>query len=131
MQKHFVQFMSPGTFVSETTDKPIDSWDVAAATKMARDIRERYNARPYGFRFITRERGVDDLDSHVSATSGIYYLGGTVETRAEVDARNDPKEQILRDNMRINHIDRIIINDNSWRFTAALGDGDTVLEWTP
>jgi hypothetical protein len=127
MEKHFVTFYSPGTFFSETSEKPIDNWDVEAAVLMASDIKERHGAKPYGFRFTTRSRGETDLDSKVSATSGMYYLGGRVETLAEVEARNDPKESILRSNMRANGIERIIVNDNSWRFTGALEDGDVVL----
>lgn len=48
---------------------------------------------------------------------------------AEVEARNDPKEQILRDNMRINGYDKIIVNTNSWKFTGPLSSTDVVLEW--
>ena len=128
MEKHFVTFFSPGTFVSEDTTLPIASWDVDTAVQMAGTISERYGARPYGFRFSTRGRGAEDLDSKVVKQSGIYYLGGRVETRAEVEARNDPKEDILRANMRCNNIERIIINDNSWCFTGELHDGDVVLD---
>ncbi len=126
--KHFVVFASPGTFVSETTVKPVDSWDVDKAVEMAKDVLQRYNARPYGFYFETRTRGPEDLDSKVTATSPLYYLGGRVETRAQVEARNDPKEAILLTNMRANDVDRIIINENSWRFTAALKPTDVVLD---
>ena len=80
MQKHFVTFYSPGTFVDESTTKPIDSWDVERAKEMARSIIERYEASPFGFRFTTRERADDELDSRVAKTSPMYYLGGTVET---------------------------------------------------
>jgi hypothetical protein len=128
MKKHFVEFYSPGTFVSEVSGRPINSWNVDKAVEMAMAIKERYGARPYGFRFTTRERGENDLDSHESAKSNLYYLGGRVETREEVEARNDPKEEILRSNMRINDISRIIINDNSWRFTAELNDDDVILD---
>jgi hypothetical protein len=128
MQKHFVTFLSPGTFVSETTERPIDSWDVEAAVKMAREIKERHGAVPYGFRFTTRTRGDDDLDSKVTDKSPIYYLGGKVQTRAEVEARNAPDEAILRSNMRSNGYDRIIVNTNSWRFTAPLEADDIVLD---
>ena len=126
--KHFVEFYSPGTFVSEVSSYPIDSWDVGEAVKMATSVKERYNSRPYGFRFTTRTRGDNDLDSHESAKSNLYYLGGRIETREEVEARNDPKEKILRDNMRINNIDKIIVNDNYWRFTAALNETDIILD---
>lgn len=128
IEKHFVIFASPGTFVSETTERPIDSWDVEKAVDMARTVLERHNARPYGFYFTTRTRGPEDLDSKVTATSPLYYLGGRVETREEVEARNDPKEEILRSNLRANDVEKIIINDNSWRFTAALKPTDVVLD---
>ncbi len=129
--KHFVSFLSPGTFVSEETVKLIESWDVETAVIMADDILERHNAKPYGFRFLTRVRGPDDFDSKETARSGIYYLGGRIETRAEVEARNDPSEEILRSNMRANNVDRIVINTNSWKFTAALNEGDVVLNPDP
>lgn len=127
MEQHFVEFYSPGTFVPEVSTKPIDSWDVDQAIEMAKEIVERYGARPFGFRFITRTREDDELDSHVSARSNLYYLGGRIETKAEVFARNDPNESILRSNMDANKIERIIVNDNSWRFAAALHDDDVIL----
>lgn len=55
MEKHFVIFYSPGTFVHETTEKEIAAWNTQAAMDMARGIKERYGATPYGFQFITRE----------------------------------------------------------------------------
>lgn len=130
MEKHFVEFLSPGTFVSESTVKDIAAWDVDAAKMMAGDIHERYGARPYGFRFLTRTRGPDDLDSKVSARSGIYYLGGTVRSLADVKRDNLPDEDILRFNMEANGYGRIVTNDNSWRFTAPLADDDVVLDFS-
>lgn len=128
MEKHFVTFYSPGTFVAETSEKPIDSWDVPTAVAMAREIKERYSAVPYAFRFTTRSRGPDDLDSKQSASSGYYYLGGRVRTVAEVEADNDPAERILLQNMKCNGWDRIVTNDNSWRWTQPLGKDDAVLD---
>ena len=128
MKKHFVEFMSPGTFVSELTIREVDSWDIDTAVKMAQSITERHNARPYGFRFFTRERDEGDLDSHISEQSNIYYLGGRIETREEVETRNDPEERILLSNMRINNWDRIVVNENSWRFTAPLTEHDVILD---
>ena len=102
MEKHFVTFYSPGTFVAEESTKPIDSWDVKAAMKMARKVKERYNALPYGFRFTTRSRKADELDSKVTATSCLYWLGGKIETLAEVKARATEKDRILVSNMEGN-----------------------------
>lgn len=38
MEKHFVTFYSPGTFVAESSEQPIASWDTDAAVVMARAI---------------------------------------------------------------------------------------------
>lgn len=129
IEAHFVTFYSPGTFVAETSTKPIASWDVDAAKEMARDIKERHSAVPYGFRFLTRSRGPEDLDSSVTAESPLYYLGGTVETLAQVKARATERDTILIANMEGNGHDRIITNTNSWRWTQPLKPTDVVLEW--
>ena len=129
MEKHFVTFLSPGTFVAEQTEKPIDLWDVPTARKMAKRIKERYGAMPYGFYFTTRARGPNDLDSKVIKRSGTYYLHAKVETLAEIEARNDPQEEILRSNMRINGWDRVVTNMEGWRWTQPLQKDDVVLDW--
>lgn len=131
MEKHFVTFMSPGTFMHEMTTKAIDSWDIKQAQKMAHEITERYSATPFAFQFSTRTRADDELDSKVSAESPTYYLGGKIETLAEVEARNDPKEDILRSNMRGNGYERIITNTNSWKVTVPFRDDDVLLDWKP
>ena len=128
MKRHFVVFYSPGTFVAETTERPIDEWDVRIAVDMSRRVIERHAARPYGFRFITRSRGTHDLDSKETKRSGMYYLGGTIETLQQIEARNNPDERILCSNMRGNGWDRVVTNRNSWKWTQPLHDGDVVLD---
>lgn len=129
MEKHFVTFFSPGTFVSEADTHEIDSWDANYAQHMARTIFQRHGARPYGFQFSTRGRGPNDLDSKVISQSGMYFLGGAIETLAEVKARADPSERILLSNMEGNGYDKIIINTNSWKHTAPFVEGDTLLDF--
>ena len=131
VQQHYIHYRSPGTFVAEETVLPVDAWDVEAAVRNARSIKERHGATPYGFCFTTRGREDCDLDSREIARSNFYYLGGKVETLPEVEARADPKEDILRSNMRRNGYDRIIVNDNSWRWTQPLAATDVVLDFTP
>lgn len=128
MKAHFVTFYSPGTFFAEDTTKPIDSWDVEKARKMARKIVERYDARPFGFRFTTRERGPKALDSHVTKTSPMYYLGGKIESLAEVKARATEADRILIANMEGNRWDRIVSGASPWRWVQPLRDGDVVLD---
>ena len=131
MKKHFVTFLSPGTFVAESSEKPIEKWDTKMAMKMADSITERYGATPYGFYFTTRERTAKDLDSKEIKRSGTYFLGGTVKTLADVKAENNPSNRILISNMECNHYDRIIENNNSWRWTQPLDKDDIVLNYTP
>jgi hypothetical protein len=126
-QQHFVTFYSPGTFVAETTERPIASWDVQEAVVMSKKIHERYNAKPYSFQFSTRARTEKDLDSKVVKRSNLYYLAGTVETLEQVEARNDPKEEILRSNMRRNGYKRVVTTQTPWRWTQPLNDTDIVL----
>lgn len=128
VSQHFVTFYSPGTIVAETDTKPVDAWNTDKAVEMARSIHQRHGAVPYGFRFSTRTRGPEDLDSRETAKSPFYYLGGRVETLAEVEARDDPNERILRSNMRGNRWDKIIINENSYRWTMPLDETDVVLD---
>jgi hypothetical protein len=128
MKKHFVTFYSPGTFMAETTTEEIHAWDINEAIKMSKNIKERYGATPYGFVFSTRERKDNELDSKEIATSGTYFLGGKVYTLAEVKANNDPNEQILIKNMECNGWDKIITNNNSWKWTQPLKENDVVLD---
>lgn len=127
MKKHFVTFYSPGTFVAEQTTKPIDSWDIDCAVAMSTAITERHNAKPYAFQFTTRERGPDDFDSKEVARSGMHYIGGKVETLTQVEARNDPKEEVLRSNMRINGWNRIWTSTVGWKWSQPLRDDDIVI----
>ena len=127
MEKHYVIFMSPGTLVSETTKEEIDSWDVFVAMEMARHIKERHGATPYGFYFITKERKDWEFESKIIRESKMYYLGGVVKTLAEVEAENNPDNKILISNMKGNGYDRVIVNTNSWKITLPVKKDDVVL----
>ena len=128
IEKHFVTFYSPGTFVAEESTKAIDSWDVDVAKEMAESIEERHNATPYGFRFTTRTRADEDLGSHVSEKSPMYFINCKVETLAEVEARNNPDERILRTNMRANGFNKVVVTTKGWKWTGPLGPDDIVLD---
>jgi hypothetical protein len=132
MEKHFVIFYSPGTFVSETNEKPIDSWDVEKAKEMAKEIKQRYNAVPYGFYFVTRGRKDDELDSKVIKSSGFYYFGGThgkLLTLEEIKAQNDPDNRILINNMENNNWPVVYQTTEGWKLTLPFNpDKDTLLD---
>lgn len=136
-KKHTVTFLSPGTFVSESTTKDIDSWDTKEAVKMAEKIMERHGAKPYGFQFETwkthdpvsdGEGGFLKVQSKLEASSGIYFLGGKLETYDDVVARNLDSENILRSNMRGNEYWIVCITTNSYKHTGAFNEKDRVVD---
>jgi hypothetical protein len=129
MIKHFVRFYSPGTFVAETTEKPIEEWNVSKAIGMVKGIKERYGATPYGFKFITRFRTDDELDSREVKDSNMYFLGGEIFTLKDLKDRNDPNDSTLISNIESNKWDRVIVNTNSWKWTQPLMKDDVVLDY--
>lgn len=129
MEKHFVTFLSPGSFVAEETTKEIESWDVDKAVKMSMQITERYNAKPYGFYFTTRSRRDEDFDSKQTDKSGIYYLAGKVLTLEDIKDRNDSRDDILVRNMEANGWDKVVETCSPWRWNQPLEENDVVLNF--
>lgn len=135
-RKHFVTFLSPGTFVSEETTKPIDTWDPVQAVTMGETIVERYGAKPYAFYFATflvadpipdGEGGTLAVQGKEVERSGMYHLGGKVESFDEVVARNDPKEETMRRNMEWNDHQYVCITTNSYKHCAIFNEKDVVV----
>ena len=127
MKKHFVKFMSPGSFLAEETVKEIDDWDVFKAIEMAKDIIERYHAKPYGFKFFTRERNDDELDSKVTQQSGTYYINGVIETLEDIKAKGDPNNRILISNMENNGWNKVVTTHSPYKWTQPFGENDHIV----
>lgn len=127
MKKNFVTFLSPGTLVSESTTKPIDSWSVDKAVQVSKNIKERHGAIPYGFYFTTRARVDDELDSKITKTSSVYYLGGKIFSLEQLKARHDPELQTLICNMENNGWENVIENKNSFKITLPFNEGDVLI----
>lgn len=132
-----VTFLSPGTFVFEQETRTIGEWNVAAAADMAATIVARYGAAPFAFYFTTDivSSAVDDgeggelqVEPKEVARSPMHYLGGEVLTYDEVERRADPKEDILRSNMRGNGIALVLENRNSYKSTHNFGPTDLVVD---
>jgi hypothetical protein len=127
VSQNFVMFLSPGTFMAEQTEEEVEAWDVEAACRRANEIVERHRARPYGFLFITRGRSAKELNSREITRSPFYFINCRVETREEIEARNDPRESTVRANMRINDIKAIARPKSGWDGFFPIRDGDVVL----
>ena len=134
MRKHFVTFMSPGTFVAEQTTKEIGEWDPIAAMRMATEIRERYNAKPYGFRFETRivhdpidngEGGKLEVRDTTIKRSGMHYINGAIVKYD--DAADKPHWRVLSDNMRDNAWPLAVEMRNGFRWTAPFEEEDVIV----
>ena len=126
MHKHFVTFYSPGTIMTETTERSIDTWNITKAMALAKSILERHGAWPYGFRFTTRARTTKKLDSKVVNTSACHFINCRLRTRAQVDKDNLPDEEILRANLHQNKITHIAQTIMGWRSSLPLRPGDTI-----
>lgn len=118
MQKHFVKFFAPGAFVGDSWEWPIGSWDVEEAKAQA-------TPRVAAFQFKTRGRGDNDLDSREIAASGLYYIGGRVETLEEIKARGNPNDQTLIANMEDNGWPRVVVTRTGW--TRPFNEGDQIV----
>lgn len=136
VNKHYVVFFSPGTFVSEQTEKEIDTPDIRVAVEMAKSITERYGAKPYGFQFVLRkthpplddgENGKLEVLSKEIRRSGTYFIGGRLRFLDEIERENDQNERHISDNMRLNDYPIVIENVNSWKSTMPFQEEDVLL----
>lgn len=134
VRKHYVEFYSPGTFIAESSTKPIAEWDVAEACRMAADITERHGARPYGFRFLTRlvagpvpdgEGGLMNVEPKEVARSGMHYINGRLFTLDDIP--DDAEHSILRGNMKSNGFERVVETRNGYRWTQPFESGDKIV----
>jgi hypothetical protein len=123
--KHFVKFLSPGTFLDEITTLGVSSWNIKEAKELAKTIVERHGAKPYGFKFFTTK--TEDAKDHRTVHSSTYFLGGKVLTLEEVE-QTMSEEKILIENMRMNKWDKIIINDNSYKAIRPFLSDDILVE---
>lgn len=138
MRKHFVTFLSPGTFVAEQTTEEIASWDIEKAVVFASSITERHGAKPYGFYFTTclvaepisdGEGGKLDVAPKQVAKSGTHFLGGTLLTIDTIAERDRKDEKILLSNMRCNDWPIVVQNANSYLVTQPFREEDMIVNF--
>jgi hypothetical protein len=136
-RKHFITFYSPGTFFSESTCKSIPEWDVPLAVKMAGEIVERYDAKPFGFKFSTsiisdpvpdEEGGLLQVEPKMIASSGMYHINGRLRTYDDVVNDNSEKDRILRLNMRCEDSCIVVETRNSYLSTHSFFEEDFVVD---
>jgi hypothetical protein len=138
-EKHYVEFYSPGTFVSEASEREIGEWDTREAVRIAATITERHGAIPFGFRFYTRLVAEDvpdgrggwmKVDPKKLRESPMHYIDGRLMTLEDVE-RDDPGAETLIWNMRVNKIARVVtgpVNGKGWRWTHEWHDGCRLLD---
>lgn len=136
-EHHAVEFYSPGTFLAETRQLAMPSWDTKHAVELAPEIVERHGARPFGFRFLTvlvhepvpdGRGGTMEVQSKTVAKSGIHYLGGEVLSYDDWLRAGEPENSVLMSNMRCNGYPYSIVNYNSYRHTSLFNEEDVVVD---
>jgi hypothetical protein len=131
------EYDSPGTLFAETSVRELPWPDVREAARLASEVVERYNARPYCFRLVEQlvsdpvpdgRGGTLEVVPKVLSTSGRYFLTGRLRTLDDVEAENDPGEDILRSNMAGNGWYVVCENTNSWKATQPFEEADVLLD---
>ena len=99
LTKNFVQFFRPGFMFSEEETVPIKSWDVNEALKI---IKDKNMKNIYGFRFLTRGREDDELDSQIIKQSGMYFFFFLVQSLKDIEDERNLENRTLIGNMKCN-----------------------------
>lgn len=114
----YIVFMSPGSFMSESNSKKIKTKDIKTAVLMAKSIKQRYGASPYGFHYE---------DGNGKQKGPFYYITGTLRRYEEIP---DTREfNILKSNMYCNEWPIVIENKNSYRVTRPFEEKDVIVDW--
>jgi hypothetical protein len=116
--KHYVEFFYPGSFVSETSRKPVPE----------RDVPVDLPAGAYGYRFLSRSEVEHDGETLIGKDRNVGPMTyvGEILTVADIKALNDGRDYYtLLANMRINRWDRVVrtVRGNFQQ----LNDGDKVV----
>ncbi|PZM08070.1 hypothetical protein CPY51_30470 [Rhizobium tubonense] len=127
MSKEYAVFLFNGSFTNTERPVQVPCRDVDRATEIAQQLTLQYGAPPFAFHFESR---VDSLDS-IGNRSGLYYLGGTIQTLAEIRAECNPSNQRMIWNLEARGIDKIVTNNCPCLACFPLRDEDQVLTWEP
>lgn len=122
LTKNFVQFFWPGFIFSEEETVPIKSWYINEALKI---IKNKNMKSIYGFRFLTRGREDDELDSRIIKQSGMYFLKGHVKSLKDIEDERNLKNRTLIGNMKCNGWTHAIIIDG---MAYPFEEGDELLD---
>lgn len=116
MTKHYVEYFYPGIIVSETSSEEIKS----------RNVKIKPPKGAYAYQFFDREEVKQDgetLTGRANNKSGIFYLGGEVKTREDIE--REMPGSILASNMRCNNIERVVMTKAGQ--AMELHEGDEVV----
>lgn len=100
MIKHFIIYLMPGSFMSETSSREVLNWGVQDAIEAAPK-----NAFCFYFKTMEQKDGVWGGPKEIDR-SGTYFLGGEVFSYADIP--DTSKYHTLRSNMKSNGWDYVI-----------------------
>jgi hypothetical protein len=134
VRKHYVKFLSPGTFYDEDSSRPIREWDTREAMRMANSVTERHGSIPYAFQFETYldadpvpdgEGGTLEVRAKRIATSGLHYIKGRVLNY--VEATRSHGGTALPGNMRGNRWPLVCETVNKYSHVGIYGADDCIV----
>jgi hypothetical protein len=115
----FVTYYSPGTLFLEQSAFEVETRDLAACAARAKvDVKERYGAKPFAFRFT---------DGNGKSLSGLHYLTGKVIRYDDVP--DDKEHSIMRSNMFNNEGCVVVENTNSFKHVSHFSEEDVIVDW--
>ena len=117
--KKKVTFYSPGTFVAETNSETIKGKNmeevITNSVLESKNINQRYNAVPYGFR--------------IEGNSNMFYLPHVkVDLLSQIKNRKDPKDRILISNMECNNWNAVVTTTVGWKITQPFQENDCIVD---
>lgn len=132
---YLVTYYSPGTFFSESSSYKFTEFNLWKFCQKAKEISERYDAKPYGFNFQKLEIPVDlpktegfkvTVEPKILEKSGTFYITGDVIFSENLIGKD---EQILKSNLESNNNGVGIVNNNSFKFRGAFEKDDNIVNW--
>lgn len=113
MTKHYVRYWFPGIIVSEDSIEEIKS----------RNVKIKPPKGAYAYQFFDREEVEKDGETLIGKPkneSGMFYLGGEVKTREDIE--REMPGSILASNMRCNKIERVVMTKAGQAMELHKGD---------
>ena len=102
MMKQIIQVVLHGILVSDSAEFKLR--DKASLDEIASEVEKRFGDHAFCFRRF----GKNAIGRRYAKDRGYVYMRGKVQTRDEILAGTDPRDDVLRTNVRFNDFQAVI-----------------------